>query len=81
MNPNRAYYRIMLGKKSSYAQQCHEEKWFGGGWDISQDLTKELTDNWRDFNAKFVPVYLKANPGKSKSLSGNIIPDYKVFAA
>jgi len=60
----------MLGKKSSFAQQCHDEKWFGGGWGIRQDLTKELTDNWRVFNAKFIPVYLDANPGKSKVAAG-----------
>jgi hypothetical protein len=31
MNADRAYYRIMLGAKSAFAQQCHDEKWFGGG--------------------------------------------------
>jgi restriction system protein len=70
MNTGRAYYRIMLGKKSAFAQQCHDEKWFGGGWGIKQDLTKELVENWRDFNAKFIPVYLKSNPGKSKVAAG-----------
>lgn len=70
MNTGRSYYRIMLGSKSSFAQRCHEERWFGGGWDIAHDLTKELTDNWRDFNKKFIPVYMAANPGKSKITAG-----------
>lgn len=70
MNPGRSYYRIMLGGKSSFAQQCHDEKWFGGGWGITQDLTKELTENWRDFNTKFIPIYLKADPGKSRVAAG-----------
>ena len=26
------YYRIMLGRKSVFAKECHEEKWIGGGW-------------------------------------------------
>lgn len=70
MNANRSYYRIMLGAKSMYAEQCHAERWFGGGWGITQDLKQELTENWRDFNAKFIPVYLAANPGKSKVAAG-----------
>ena len=70
MSVTRSYYRIMLGAKSMYAEQCHAERWFGGGWGIAQDLTNELTENWRDFNAKFIPVYLAANPGKSKVAAG-----------
>lgn len=64
------YYRIMLGRKSMYADQCHREGWFGGGWDITQDLSNELVENFRDFNAKFIPVYLASNPGKSKVAAG-----------
>lgn len=67
-SPN--YYRIMLGAKSIYAQHCHDEAWFGGGWRISQDLSGDLPDQWRDFNAKFIPVYLAANEGKSKIVAG-----------
>lgn len=64
------YYRVMLGKKHSFAEQCIKEQWFGGGWGITQDLTNELPDYWRDFNARFIPVYLEANPGKSKIAAG-----------
>ncbi len=70
MTAGRSYYRIMLGAKSAFAQQCHDEKWFGGGWGIAQDLSKELVENWRDFNAKFIPIYLKANPAKSRVAAG-----------
>ena len=70
MSASPSYYRIMLGAKSAYAQQCHDEMWFGGGWDIAQDLTGELTEDWRAFNAKFIPIYLAANPGKSKVSAG-----------
>lgn len=37
---------------------------------VCTGLTKELTENWRDFNAKFIPIYLKANAGKSKVAAG-----------
>jgi restriction system protein len=70
MTTSPSYYRIMLGAKSMFADQCHAEAWFGGGWDIAQDLTNELTEDWRDFNAKFIPIYLAANPGKSKVAAG-----------
>lgn len=70
MSLDRCYYRIMLGAKSAFAEQCHEERWFGGDWDIAQDLTNALPDNWRDFNAKFRPVYLEANPGKTMVAAG-----------
>lgn len=70
MTPSKSYYRIMLGRKSIYAKQCHDEQWFGGGWGIKDDLTNRLPDNWRDFNKEFTPVYFKANPGKSKVAAG-----------
>ena len=66
----KSYYRIILGPKNSFAQQCHDEQWFGGGWHIEQDLTNSLPDNWRDFNAQFIPIYLEANPGKSRVAAG-----------
>lgn len=67
---SRSYYRIMLGAKSVYAQKCHDEGWFGGDWGIGQDLTGQLPDNWRDFNAKFIPIYLEAHPEKSRVAAG-----------
>jgi len=70
MTNNRNYFRIMLGGKSRFAQQCIEECWFGGDWGIQQDLTGQLPDNWRDFNAQFIPVYLEANPEKTKVAAG-----------
>lgn len=66
----RSYYRIMLGARHAYAKQCHDERWFGGGWGITQSLAGERTDDWRDFNAKFIPIYLAANPDKSRVAAG-----------
>ena len=70
MTPNRSYYRIMAGAKSIYAQQCFEQGFIGANWDIDEDLTGKLPDNWRDFNKQYIPVYLKANPDKSKVAAG-----------
>ena len=70
MNNERSYYRVMAGAKSAYAAECYEGRWIGANWEINQDLTNDLPDNWRDFNAKFIPVYLAAYPGKSKVAAG-----------
>lgn len=64
------YYRIMLGKKSIYAKEAHEENYIGAGWLEDVDLTNKLSDNWREFNGKFIPLYLKKNPKKTKISAG-----------
>lgn len=70
MTPNRSYYRIMAGAKSCYAQECFEMGFIGGYWGIQQDLKADLSDNWRDFNTRFIPVFLQANPDKTKIAAG-----------
>jgi restriction system protein len=64
------YYRIMLGAKSAYADECFKGNFIGADFDIKQDLSKDLPDNWRDFNYKFIPVWQALNPGKSKIAAG-----------
>ncbi|WP_417511347.1 endonuclease NucS domain-containing protein [Methylophaga sp.] len=70
MKSIRNYYRIFAGAKSMYAQQCFSEGFIGADWGMHVDLTGKLPDNWRDFNHEFIPVYLKANPDKSKVAAG-----------
>ncbi|MDZ7627202.1 MAG: endonuclease NucS [Parvularculaceae bacterium] len=70
MSTTRAFFRIMLGARSAYAEQCYAEKWFGGGWGITQDLTNDLFENWREFSEKFRPIYLRANPDKTRVAAG-----------
>jgi restriction system protein len=64
------YYRVMLGKGSVFAEQCFAGGFIGVDFDIVQDLTHALADEWRDFNKAFVPVWLAANPGRSKIAAG-----------
>jgi len=64
------YYRIMLGRKSIFAKECYEGKWIGAGWLKSSSLENELVENWRDFNKKFVPIYLSTYDGSSKVAAG-----------
>lgn len=64
------FYRVMLGKGSMFAQECREQGFIGADFDIHQDLTDQLPDDWREFNKKFIPIFLQANPDKSKIAAG-----------
>jgi restriction system protein len=64
------YKRIMAGAKSIYAEQCYKEGFIGADFKINQDLTMQLPDNWRDFNKKFIPVWLKEHPDRKKIAAG-----------
>lgn len=66
----KSYYRLMLGRGSEYLQQCIAGDFIGVGFNIHQDLTRKLPDEWRIFNREFIPVYLANNPGKSKVAAG-----------
>lgn len=64
------YYRIMLGAKSIYADECFKENYIGVGFMGSIDFTLHLPENWRDFNHKYIPEYLKEFPDKKKVTAG-----------
>ena len=64
------YNRVMLGRGSKYAKTCHENGYIGANFDINIDLSDFLYDNWRDFNAKFIPIWMENVPGKSKTSAG-----------
>jgi restriction system protein len=66
----KGYYRIMLGPKSVYAEPCFAGGFIGADFDIHQDLSGKLSDQWRDFNKQFIPIYLKGHPDKSKVTAG-----------
>lgn len=60
----------MLGRGSMYAKMCRAEGYIGANFDIPIDLSDSLFDNWREFNAKFIPVWMENVPGKSKTAAG-----------
>ncbi|MBN2286754.1 MAG: DUF1016 family protein [Tissierellales bacterium] len=64
------YLRVMLGKKSIYAQTCFDENFIGADFKINEDLTGKLPDEWREFNKRFIPVFLKTHPDKTKIGAG-----------
>jgi len=66
----KSYYRIMLGRKSVYAEECFAGGYIGANFQIKEDLTNKLADEWRAFNKAFIPVYLTGHPEKSKVAAG-----------
>ncbi|MCX6690590.1 MAG: hypothetical protein NTW33_00715 [Methanoregula sp.] len=64
------YYRLMLGQKSIFADQCFKGNFVGVDFGIVEDLTSSLPDAWREFNKKFIPVYLNGHPDKTKIAAG-----------
>jgi restriction system protein len=64
------YYRVMLGRKSSHAEECLTGGFIGADFDVKQDLSKKLPESWRDFNKEFIPVFLANHPGKSRISAG-----------
>lgn len=67
---SKSFYRVILGAKSVYADVCYNEGFIGAHYNIHQDLSSELTDDWREFNAKYREVYLSIYPEKSKISAG-----------
>jgi endonuclease NucS-like protein len=66
----RNYYRLMLGKKSAFAEQCFAGNFVGADFGIAEDLSRKLPDEWRAFNKQFIPVFLAKQPGKTKISAG-----------
>jgi restriction system protein len=66
----KSYYRVMLGKQSVHAATCFANGYIGIDNDLQIDIEPYLTDNWRQFNAKMVPEYLRLYPAKSKIAAG-----------
>lgn len=64
------FYRVMLGKKSAHAEECLAGGFIGTDFGIKQDLTRDLPDDWRAFNRKFIPVFLASHPDKTKIGAG-----------
>ena len=50
------YFRVMLGRKSVFLEECLAGNFIGVDFEINQDLKYELVDDWREFNRKFIPI-------------------------
>lgn len=66
----KSYYRVMLGKKSVHASECQKDGFVGTDFDIHEDLSRKLPEEWREFNKTFIPVLLANEPERSKISAG-----------
>lgn len=64
------YYRVMLGKGSKYAATCLAGGFIGTDFEVNQDLSGKLPDDWRPFNKAFIPIFLANHPKKTKIGAG-----------
>lgn len=66
----RKYYRIMLGKKSIYAAEGFADNFIGANFEINENLSGKLPDEWREFNKVYIPKFLAVLPDKTKIAAG-----------
>ena len=66
----KSYYRVVLGRQHVYAEKFFNENSIGVYYDIDQDLTDHLPEDWRAFNRQFIPGFMKKLPDKSKIAAG-----------
>jgi len=64
------YYRVVLGRQHIHAATCFAGGFIGVEDDFHRDLGPLLTEDWRDFNAAMIPVFLERYPDKSKISAG-----------
>ncbi|MFC2130615.1 endonuclease NucS domain-containing protein [Bacteroidota bacterium] len=64
------YCRVLLGSKGKHAPACYEGGFIGVGYNMDLDFSGKFPENWKDFNKKYIPVFLKRHPGKSKIAAG-----------
>jgi restriction system protein len=64
------YYRVMLGKGSKHAATCLAGGFIGTDFEVNQDLSGKLPDDWRPFNKAFIPIFLANHPKKTKIGAG-----------
>jgi len=53
-----------------HAEECYKGNFIGTDFDMDIDFTGKLPDDWRQFNKKYIPIYLEKHPGKSKVTAG-----------
>jgi restriction system protein len=64
------YWRVRLGKAGANADECLAEGFIGVDFDIDQDVVADLGDDWRQFNAMYVPYLLEQDPSRPKVSAG-----------
>jgi len=65
------YYRVSLGKGASFLDDALQHSYIGTGWMPDEDLTGRVDPEWREFNARFIPV-VKASEGTASNITAGL---------
>jgi len=63
-------YRIFLGQGGKHAEQALREGWVGTGWLEDMTLEGRFGENWKEFNAEFIPLVMNSDRITSKVAAG-----------
>lgn len=66
----KSYFRLILGKNHIYADEAIKENYVGVSFIPEIDFTGKLPNEWREFNKKYISIYLAKNPSASKVKAG-----------
>ena len=66
------YNRVMLGRGGQFAEECFKGGFIGADFEIPEDLTYHLPDNWREFNKRYIPIFIQNNPDKSSKVTAGL---------
>lgn len=66
----KSYYRVSQGRGALYSEDAHTGGFIGVGWMPKTSLENESPSDFREFNQKFVPVYLEQHPDKTRIGAG-----------
>jgi restriction system protein len=61
---SRRFYKVMLGQRSKDATICRAEGFIGTDFDVHEDLSQQLPENWREFNEKWIPYFMQTRTSK-----------------
>jgi restriction system protein len=60
----RRFYKVMLGRGSADADECRANGFIGTDFDVYEDLTNQLPENWRDFSERWIPHFMLTRTSK-----------------
>lgn len=66
----KSYFKIMLGQGSMHADDAKVGEYMGVGFIKDINLKDKFTNNVRDFNKKYIPLWLEQNPGRPRVAAG-----------
>lgn len=64
------FYRVLLGRGSSFAGECIAGNYIGVNFNMPIDFTGKFGDDWPDFNRRYIPEYLNYSPTKNRIAAG-----------